>query len=71
MAKHTADDFTQDEYGQLVELARGVYWTRSLFHSALDVIQQRYPQMDLLEQERLARRVAAIARAQLRSGRSS
>jgi hypothetical protein len=70
MAKHTANDFTQDEYGQLAELARGVYWARSLFHGALEVVQQRYPKMVFLEQERLARRVAAITRAQLRQGRS-
>jgi hypothetical protein len=28
MAKHTANDFSEDDYRQLAELARGVYWAR-------------------------------------------
>ncbi|HEV8190334.1 MAG TPA: hypothetical protein VGP82_02460 [Ktedonobacterales bacterium] len=70
MAKRTADDFTEAEYGQLAEVARGVYWARSLFHAALDVVHQNYPTMDVAEQERLARRVAALARAQMHRERS-
>jgi hypothetical protein len=68
MVKTTAEDFSEHERGRLAELARGVYWARSLFHAARDVIAQQYPQLEAAEQERLARRVAAVARLQLRRG---
>lgn len=63
MTKHTTNDFSEDETRQLGELARGVYWARSPFHAALDVIAQKYPTLDVAEQERLARRVSALMRA--------
>lgn len=63
MAKRTAADFTQREYGQLAELARGVYWAPSRFHGALDVIKQKYPTLEVTEQEQLARPVRAVARS--------
>lgn len=63
MAKRTADDFTERDCRQLAELARGVYWVPSLVRAALAVIRQKYPTMEIAEQERLARRVAAVARA--------
>jgi hypothetical protein len=66
MAKHTAGEFTEEEQTRLAEMARGVYWRSSLVHAVLDVISQKYPHLGGAEQERLARRVAAIARAQLR-----
>lgn len=62
MAKHTAKDFSENEARQAAELAFGVYWARSHFHAALDVITQKCPQLDVAEQERLARRVAAVMR---------
>lgn len=66
MAKHAANDYSEDEVQSLAELAHGVYWARSLLYAAHDVIAQKYPKLDAAEQERLARRVAAVARAQLR-----
>ncbi len=66
MAKHIANDFSEDDCRQLAEQARGVYWARSLYHAAQDLIAQRYPRMEAAETERLARRVAAVAHAQLR-----
>lgn len=66
MAKQTAGDFTEDEYDQLAELALKVYWAHSWFHAALAVIKQKYPGMEVMEQEKLARFVAARARAKLR-----
>jgi hypothetical protein len=68
MAKRSAAHITESEYGELAEVALGVYWARSLFHAALDVIAQTYLHLDAIEQERLARCVAAAARARMRQG---
>lgn len=65
MAKRTAADFIARDCGQLAEVARRVYGVPRLVHAALEVIQQKYPTMDAGEQDRLARRVAAVARATL------
>ncbi len=65
MAKRTAADFTARDCGQLAEVARRMYWVPGLVHATLEVIQQKYPTMDAGEHERLARRVAAVARATL------
>lgn len=69
MAKRTASDFSEQEYAQLADVALNVYWARSLFHAAFEVIGQKYPGMDIVEQEKLARFVAASARAKVRRGR--
>jgi hypothetical protein len=69
MGKRTAGDFSEQEYAQLAEVSLNVYWARSLFHAALEVIKQKYPGMAVTEQDKLARFVSAIARAKVRRGR--